>query len=132
MMVGEVSRLLDIDICVGGCGLSVTRHREGCIDPFGTVHFAERRRTKRALRNLLLLVARRDREADAEYLNVEVFDFFYQYSDSIAANRMALQMGIRLPAALFNHQREMCRLLAARRGVKLTRYRKVYEWSAPR
>ena len=128
MTVSEIARQLDVPVCTGGCGLSVSRHSRGTIDPFGVIHFAERRFTRRGARNLLLLIARRDREADAGYLNVPVFDWWYVYHDSVTAARMARSLGFVIPARLWDLDREWCRLLAARRGVRLGKYRRVYNW----
>ena len=55
--IHHMALVLDVPTCTGGCGLSKTRHRTGSIDPFGTIHYAERRFTKRSARNYLLLVA---------------------------------------------------------------------------
>ena len=131
MTITEMARRLDTEVCVGGCGLSAGRHRAGCIF-LGVIHFAERRFTRRAARNFLLLVARRDREADADYLNHEVYDWFYVWLDSVTAARLALRLGFRLPARLFDPERELCQALAARRGVKLSRYKRVWQWSRER
>ena len=116
-------------VCLGGCGLSATRHRTGTIDPFGTVHFADRRFTRRAAKNLLLLIAQRDREEDPGFLNVELYDWFYLWRDSTTAVRLAANLGFRLPSRLFDGERELCRMLASRRGVKLSKYKRVYQWS---
>ena len=129
MTVTEMGERLEVPTCTGGCGLSATRHRTGCVF-LNVVHFAERRFSKRAAKNYLLLVARMDREADGEYLNnIDLYDWFYCYIDSVNAARMAKQLGFRLPASIFARERAMVRLLANRRGVKLTKYRKVYQWS---
>lgn len=129
MTITEMAARLEVPTCTGGCGLSRTRHRTGCIF-MGVVHFAERRFSRRAAKNYLMLVARMDREADGEYLNrIDLYDWFYVYVDSVTAARMAKQLGFRLPASIFEREREMVRLLAARRGVKLSRYKKVYQWS---
>jgi len=119
---------LGVTWCGGGCGLSVTKHQEGAAF-LGVIHFAERRFSRRTARNFLMLVAMNDRKSDAGYLNVELFDWWYVYHDSITAMGMAQQLGFRLPAALFDQQRRQCRDLAAKRGVRLSRYRKVYEWA---
>lgn len=131
--VSQIAADLDMRVCLGGCGLSATRHREGCIDPFLQVHFAERRKmTHRAARNLLLLLAKAQRMADPGYLNIDVFDFYYIYSDSVAAARMARDCGFRLPARLFDDRRRICRDLAARRWINLSKYPRVYSWSRER
>ena len=126
--ISEMATRLDVPWCGGGCGLSKTKHREGCLF-LGVVHFADRRFTRRAARNLLLLVARMKRESDDQYLNHEVYDWWYLYHDAVTAAKMAMACGVRLPASVFDHDREMCRLLATKRGVKLSRYHRVYEWT---
>ena len=73
--ISEMATRLDVPWCGGGCGLSKTKHREGCLF-LGVVHFADRRFTRRAARNLLLLVARMKRESDDQYLNHEVYDWW--------------------------------------------------------
>ena len=132
MKIAEMGRHLDIPTCTGGCGLSATRHREGCVF-LNVVHFAERRFTRRAARNYLLLAAKQQRIIDEGYLNdIDLYDWMYVALDSMQAARFARELGFRIPSHLFDRQREMCRLLAARRGVKLSRYRNVQEWSRPR
>ncbi len=123
MMAGK----LDVPWCGGGCGLSVTRHRTGCVF-LGVVHFADRRPSKRATRNFLLLAARRDRLEDRDYLNVPFYDWWYRYEDATAAARMARYLHLRIPTRLWDHEREMCRLLAAKRGVQLSKHRSVWAW----
>lgn len=129
MTITEMGTRLDVSTCTGGCGLSVTRHREGAVF-MGIVHFADRRFTRRAAKNYLMLVARRDREADAGYLNnIELYDWFYTYLDAVNATRMAKTLGFRLPAAIFNRERSLCQILAANRGVRLSKYKKVWNWA---
>ena len=123
-----MAKRLDVPWCGGGCGLSATKHREGRAF-LGVIHYAERRFTKRSARNFLLLVALMDRESDQGYLNHEVYDWWYCYHDSVTAAKMALRCGFRLPASVFDQQRERCRLLAAKRGVRLSKYRKVWSWA---
>lgn len=129
MTVDEMAARLDIPWCPGGCGLSESRHRTGTIF-LGVVHYSRRRFTKRGAKNLLMLVARRAREMDPEYLNIPLYDWWYVYADSVAASKLAFNLlGIRLPAHLFDRERALCRDLAARRNVRLSKYRKTYEWS---
>lgn len=133
MTYDQAAKRLEVPWCDGGCGLSITRHKTGCIDPFGVIHFTNRKPTKRGYARFLTLVARMDREADGEYLNrIDLYDWFYCYIDSVNAARMAKQLGFRLPASIFEREREMVRLLAAHRGVKLTKYRKVWSWAHDR
>ncbi len=126
-MTRRVALRLGGPICMGGCGLSASAHRRGRIF-LDVVHFADRRFTKRALRNLLLLIARQRRERDPEFLNDEMYDWYYQYLDSVEAARLARSLGVVLPSRLFDQRRALCRALAARRGVKLSRRKEVYSW----
>lgn len=128
MTIEQLARTLDVPWCGGGCGLSATKHREGCAF-LGVIHFAERRFTLRGARNFLLLVARMDREADPGFLNVELYDWFYVYLDSVEAARMAKVAGFRLRGSLFRDRRQLCLDLATKRGVKLSKYRKVWSWA---
>ena len=128
MTVEEIGVALGVPICTGGCGLSASRHRTGTIF-LGVIHFAERRFTKRGAKNLLILASRRAREMDPGYLNIPLYDWFYLWSDCTVAAAYASDLGFRLPAHLFDHERALCRALAARRNVRLSKYRRVYEWS---
>lgn len=123
-----MSQHLGVAWCGGGCGLSATRHRQGCLF-LNVIHWKERRFTRRAARTYLMLVARMRREADPGFLNEpDLYDWLYVYIDSTEAGRLAMQLGFRLPAAVFDHQREQVRAMAARRGVKLSKRTKVYAW----
>ncbi len=104
-------------------------HWRGFIDPFGVAHFSRRRFTRRALRNLFLLVARRDRLADPQYLNIKGYDWYYLYVDNVAASRMAMDLGVRLPARLSRLDRLRCLQLARKQGVKLSRRSSIYAWA---
>mgnify|MGYP001558438609 CR=1 FL=1 len=73
--IAEMALALNVPTCTAGCALSKTRHREGVIDGFGIIHFAERRFSRRSAKNYLMLVARLWREGDPEYLNIELFDW---------------------------------------------------------
>jgi len=114
-------------ICTGGCGLSTNAHRRGTL-LLGVVHFADRRFSRRALRNLLILVARREREADPEYLNIPAYDWWYVYADNVQASKWALRLGVRLPARLSRVDRLRCQRLAITRGIHLSRYPRVQSW----
>lgn len=118
---------LGVPTCTGGCGLSATRHREGCLF-LGVIHFAERRFSRRAARTYLMLVARMDRESDGGYLNDPRFDWWYCHHDAVAAQRLAHRLGFSIPSRAFDAQRRECRLLASARGIRLAKYRRVYEW----
>lgn len=114
-------------ICTGGCGLSDRAHIVGTLY-LGVIHFADRRWSRRALRNLLLLVARREREADPGFINMRPFDWYYLYLDNVKASRMALGLGVRLPARLSRKDRLMCARIAAARRIALSRYPAVRAW----
>lgn len=98
-------RLGFVGICTGGCGITSRSHRTGFIDPFGVVHWAERRVHKRGLRRFLLLVARRDREQPVEqwitrgFLNSPNLWYAAMYLDERKANEWAAQLGVRFPIA---------------------------------
>jgi hypothetical protein len=114
-------------ICWGGCGLSERRHERGVIF-LDVVHFADRRFTKRGARNLLMLLARREREADPGFLNDPIYDFLYPALDALRAQELAGEAGFRLPARLFDREREQARALAERRHVSIRRYPKLRSW----
>ena len=134
MTVEEIAARIGEPVCTGGCGLSARRHRDGIIDPFGIVHFGERKFSRRSLRNLLLLVARARREADPEYLNIDLYDWLYLYLDSVTAANLARTLGVVIPARLWDDRRALCLNLARQRGVRLgaIRNRRVYQWVNPR
>ena len=125
----DLSAKLAVATCEGGCGISDARHRKGFVF-LNVVHYADRRLTVQTARNLLLLAARNDRENDGGYLNnLGLYDFLYEWTDSVAAYRMGCSVGIRLPARVFDAKRAECRRLAAMRGVKLSRYRAAAQWA---
>ena len=128
-------------VCLGGgyaqwvggpfyaCGIHMTDHQKGVIDPFGVAHYTNRRFTRRSLRNLLMLVARRDREADPNYLNLPQYEFFYLWKDNVTASKMALDLGYRLPARLSRKDRLRCLQLVRRHKVNLSRRPALYAWA---
>ena len=117
-------------VCFGGCGLSVNRHRAGTIDPFGVIHWRERRMSKRALRRFLAMVARRNRLNDPGYLNDPRYDWLYLYLDSRAADDLAGRLGVRLPAHLSRNDRLACLTAARRAGVHLSvAHPAAYAWA---
>ena len=129
MTIHDLAVRIGDPICLGECGLSITRHRNGA-NYLGVTHFADRRFSHRAARNLLLLVARNRREQDPLYLNdYGLYDWAYLALDALAASRIARECGLRLPAKLWDAQRGECQWLAARRGVKLTKYPRVWRWA---
>jgi hypothetical protein len=127
---GDLARRLGLTWC-GGCGLSATRHRKGA-GAEGVIHYADRRLTVQTARTLLLLAAEAERLADPGYLGLDLFDWWYVYTDSIRAYNMGLSAGIRLPRRAFDSQRAECRRMAARRGVALSSRRRVYQWAVAR
>jgi hypothetical protein len=84
-------------VCWGNCGLSTARHRRGVVDPFGVAHWANRRMSRRGLRNFLLLVARRDRLADPGFLNTPDLAWAQRYFDEAKAAKWAARLGVRFP-----------------------------------
>lgn len=99
------------------CPISRRRHQVGTIDAFEVIHFDDRRFTRRAARNLLLLVARRQHGRDPEMLNIPQFDWWYLYKDSVRAQEIALSHGFRIPSRLFDSQRRLAAALADARNV---------------
>ena len=110
------------------CPMSGRAHERGRIDAFGLIHFSDRQFNKRAAKRLLMLVAKRTREGDARYLNNEMFDWLYVYMDSVVAQKSALYWGFRLPARLFEQDRQRALQLAARRSVSVRRYPGFKSW----
>lgn len=125
----RLSDVLTLDRwCRGGCGLSAYRHRFGVIDPFGTLHFGDRRFTKRAAKNLLTAAARRERWADPGWLNTAEFTWLHLYHDAVAAQALAREAGFRLPSRLFDHERQIVRAIAVRDEIALSKYERVRSW----
>lgn len=126
----EVVRRLGIEqVCLDGkCGLSDYQHR-GIIDPFGTIHWRERRFTRRGLRRFLLLVARRAHENDPGFLNTPETEFYRLYWREQRANFLAAQIGYRFPASWSREERMRSRWLASKADVHLARdFPAVYAW----
>ena len=130
MTLRGLSVTLPVPVCEGGCGLSAARHRRGTVF-MGVVHYADRRLTYQTAARLLLLAARAERESDPRYLNIELFDWYYQYADAVRAFRLGEAAGLRLPRRAFTRQRAECRRMAARRGVRLSARRRVWQWARP-
>ena len=61
-------------------------------------------------------------------LNSEMFDWLYVYMDAVEAQKIALRWGFRLPARLFEQDRQRALMLAARRSVSVRRYPKFKSW----
>ncbi len=119
---------IQMNVCLY-CDLGFEAHWAGTLDGFGVVHYADRRFSRRALRNMLLLVAKRERMADVEFLNLPIFEFFYLYSDNVMASKWAVALGVRLPARLSRLDRLRCLSLAKRQGAKLSKRSAVYKWA---
>jgi hypothetical protein len=121
---------LGVTVCGGGCGIA-RDHKAGFIDPFGVLHWADRKVTRKGARRFLLLVARLRRESDPAHINdYGLYDWWYLARDAVAAQKMAVGCGFRLPGWLFDRDKDLCRALAARRGVKLSKYPLVVKWLA--
>jgi hypothetical protein len=117
-------------VCTGGCGLSWWRHDRGVLDPFGVIHYAERRFSRRSARHFLMLCAEAERRTDIAFLNSPDYDFWYVYHDNVRAQEWAKQLGFRLPSHLSTIDRLYCTVLANRRGIHLARdYPTVYAWA---
>ena len=121
-------------VCTGDCGLGPKNHWRGVIDPWGGVHYAARRFTRRAFRNMLLLVAKRDRESnnmlnEEYFLNAPHLAWYHLYWDNVTASRLALELGTRLPARLSRRDRLRCLQLARKHGVRLSKRSAVYAWA---
>ena len=128
MTYPEVIRRLGIErVCLGGCGLNAYRHR-GVIDPFDVIHWSDRRFTRRGLRRLLLLVARRSREDSPAFLNTPGMRFYALWWDEQRANSMAAQLGVRFPAAWSSQERLACLASAGRRPLSRT-HPAIYAWA---
>lgn len=128
MKYADVVRDLGLEqVCPGGCGLDDYRHR-GTIF-LGVIHWRERRFTRRGLRRLLLLVARREREsATSGFLNHPNLRWCALWWDEQRANGLASELGIRFPAAWSRQERLAC--LASARGWPISRtHPAIYAWA---
>jgi hypothetical protein len=96
-------------VCLGGCGLSDTAHR-GTIF-LDVVHFGERRYSKRGLRRLLLLTARRDRLRDPGFLNDPALWWAHRFLDELRANEWAAKIGVRFPVSFSAPERRSVALV---------------------
>ena len=115
-------------MCLGGCGLNEYRHRGSLF--LQVIHWRERRVTRRGLLRFLLLVARRNREADPGYLNDRQFNYLYLWLDHRTADDYAAQLGIRFPVEFSRRERSSVFRLANRAGVHLaTTHPAVYAWA---
>lgn len=116
--------------CLGAdCGLSANRHKAGTIF-LGVVHWRERRVTRAGLRRFLLLIVRRERESNPEFLNSPNLAWYAIYWDSTEAGRLAAQLGVRLPAVLSRNDRLRCLTAARKAGIRLSSAAPaVYAWA---
>jgi hypothetical protein len=116
--------------CDGGCGLAYANiHAQGLVF-LGVLHWTERRFTRRGAKNFLTTIARHKRLNDPEYLNIPHFDWLYLHDDAVTAQGWANHLfGFRIPAHLFDRDRDRCVRLAHRRKVKLSNYPAVYSWA---
>ncbi len=131
MTYAEMAERVNVPYCPGDCGITDRSHDEGFIF-LNVVHFRERRFTRRGAKNFLTLVARRRRLLDPEFLNIVRFDWMYLYNDAVMAQKMARDLGFRIPAHLFDQEREQCRLLARRRKIHLSTYPAIWSWANSR
>jgi hypothetical protein len=120
---------LRVSWCGGECGITLRSHEQGFVF-MDVLHFRDRRFTRRGAKNFLMLAASLERHRvipEAEYhtprglyLNdPDRFDYLYFHDDAVRAQAMAGQLGFRIPAHLFDAERERCLLLARKRGVTL-------------
>lgn len=133
-----VSRLGFEGVCLrADCGLTDNAVR-GCLDPFGVVHWRERRVTRRGLRRFLLLVAKRERLADRivndaapvrGYLNARRHAWLHTYLDARQADRWAAELGVRFPVEFSRQERSECLYLAWRSGANLSKRPAIYSWA---
>lgn len=115
-------------VCLGGCGVTSRSHRTGFIF-LDVVHWAERRVTRRGLRRFLLLLARRNREADPTYLNAPHLTWYHLWADEQYANALAGIVGFRFPIEFSRTERAKCLWLAHKNKVPITRtHPAIYAW----
>jgi hypothetical protein len=119
---------LKVPFCGGGCGMPDQVHEQGLVF-LNVLHWRERRFTRRGAKHFLMLIAKAKRLVDPEYLNAEEFDWMYIHNDAVMAQALAGQFGFRIPARLFDIDRMRCARLAQKRGVKLSNYPAVYQWT---
>lgn len=126
-----MTRLLPVRVCLDpACGLDERWHWKGVVDPFGVVHFTDRRWSKAGARRLLLLAAKLWRERPSlGYLNTPEYEWLHLYLDARQAYEWALEAGFRLPAKLSWAERSKSLRLAVRQGVHVARdYPAIYQW----
>jgi hypothetical protein len=126
-----LSALIPVPVCLSdACGIDPKWHRSGTIDPFGVVHFSDRRWTRAGARRFLMLAARAWRERpDSGYLNAPEYTWYHLYLDSKQAYEWAMAAGFRLPAKLSWADRTTSLRMAAKQGVHVAKeYPAVYSW----
>jgi hypothetical protein len=114
----QMAASMMVPMCAGSCGITTRSHEQGFVF-LDILHWRERKFTRRGGKNFLMLIAKWQRLLNPEYLNDPEHDWYYEWSDSVAAQSMAGDLGFRIPAHLFDHERARCLLLARKRGVKL-------------
>ena len=132
MTFAEIGQRVGARHCMGGCGLSERAHTLGVIDPFGVVHYAERRFNRRSARRFLMGCARNERQQDPEMLNDTSgrLAFWYLHHDAVRAAEMAALCGFRIPARLSKLDRLRCIQLAMKAQVHLARdWPAIYAWA---
>jgi hypothetical protein len=128
MTYPEVIEHLGIEkVCFGGCGLNTYRHRGSIV--FGVIHWADRRVSRRGLRRLLLLVAKRERLEDPEFLNDRYLGYYHLWHDEQRANELAAQLGMRFPAEFSRVERLRCLALMGRRKLRPQGYATILDWA---
>jgi hypothetical protein len=114
----KMSLILGVPFCAGGCGIDERRHRAGTLF-MGVIHWSERRFSRRGARNFLLLAARREREADPEFLNAPHLRFYHVWWDAQRAAELAATLHFRFPAEASLRDRARCYQLARQQRVRL-------------
>lgn len=132
--IGDAATQLGIPFCGGvtellACGLSDNAHWKGTVDGFGVLHYTDRRFTRRALRNFLMLAVRRARLSDPEFLNSPDLAYIHLWHDNVSASRLAASIGVRLPARLSMIDRLQCQALARKAGAALSSRPAIYRWA---
>lgn len=123
-----MAEMLAVPVCLG-CTVYPSRHMPGFIDPFNVIHWRERRWSRAGSKRFLMMVAKRTRLLDERFLNIPRFDWLYVHGDAVSAQRMAGELGFRIPAHLFDADRERCRYLARKRGIHLSNWPAIYAWA---
>lgn len=126
-----MTRVLPVAVCLDpNCGIDERWHWTGRIDPFGIVHFTDRRWTRAGARRLLLLAAKAWRERPGSgYLNAPALEWLHLYVDAKQAYEWSREIGFRMPAKLSWHERSKSLRLAVKQGIHVAAdYPSVYAW----